>query len=413
MELDVLKLISNKDNYDSYITYIKDYMLTSHCRNIVKDIPAYYDATGSTDIDWSDFSSWFCISQHPSWEKEKLEIYQAIFDRLATMSDPPPTHVIKHFLTMDYGTRIFEESSKIAEGVKKDLGQVEALLEEYKSKLDAEEAEEDSIITLADKDYILDTAMGKHGFKWSLPCLQKSLGDLSAGDLIMVVGRPDAGKTTLLAQEGMNIAVQSTPDTHVLWFNNEEQGSKVFLRCIQAALRKERKYIEAHWEDCIADFERMIGGSDKLVLYDSPGITIADIRRMIDRYPPAVVIIDKLSKVRIPRNRDELETVTVQHLAEFARSIAKQHCPVFFTEWADGSADGVKWIEQAQIYGSKTGLQGEADAIIAIGKSNDEMMKDRNKRYIHIPKNKLPGEDEYLRNAKHEVEIQPMIARFR
>ncbi len=67
-----------------------------------------------------------------------------------------------------------------------------------------------------------------------------------------------------------------------------------------------------------------------------------------------------------------------------------------------------------QIYGTKTGVQGEADAIIAIGRKDDEpTVPDRNNRYIHIPKNKMTGNDESLRNGKFQIRIQPTIARFK
>jgi hypothetical protein len=80
---------------------------------------------------------------------------------------------------------------------------------------------------------------------------------------------------------------------------------------------------------------------------------------------------------------------------------------------ADASAEGVKWLNQSQLYGSKTGVQGEADVLIMIGATHEP--GDENRRYISICKNKLPGgprTEIALRRGKHEVMFDGDIARF-
>jgi hypothetical protein len=64
----------------------------------------------------------------------------------------------------------------------------------------------------------------------------------------------------------------------------------------------------------------------------------------------------------------------------------------------------MKYPGMEHLYMSKTGAQGEADAIIMIGSIPSEP----NMRYIHTPKNKLTG-----KTTKHEVFILKDIARFR
>ena len=63
-----------------------------------------------------------------------------------------------------------------------------------------------------------------------------------------------------------------------------------------------------------------------------------------------------------------------------------------------------------QLYGSKTWVQGEADAIVTIGRMHNDPIPDA--RYIYVPKNKLVGGEPTKRNARWEVRIHPEIARY-
>ena len=65
----------------------------------------------------------------------------------------------------------------------------------------------------------------------------------------------------------------------------------------------------------------------------------------------------------------------------------------------------------AQLYGSKTGIQGEADVILMIGCEDNG----QDIRYISIPKNKLPGGPRSvpgLRHGKFEVNFDHQTGRF-
>ena len=82
---------------------------------------------------------------------------------------------------------------------------------------------------------------------------------------------------------------------------------------------------------------------------------------------------------------------------------------------ADGTAGGVPYLEMSQLYMSRVGIQGEADAIIMIGSSYDSSIP-QNTRYLNIPKNKLAGgplSDTKYRHAKYEIQIDPERARYK
>tara|TARA_Y100001963_G_scaffold43111_1_gene60438 strand:+ start:6878 stop:8131 length:1254 start_codon:yes stop_codon:yes gene_type:complete len=415
MEIDILLLLSDKDNYYKYNKYIKDYTLTKECNIIIRDMDYYFTANKTfTKIKWKDFNTWFCAVKHSSWTEEALKVYQLIFKRLNSKTNKgamPNADIVEHFVTMDYGTRIFNEVAKIAEGISNDMSPVQDLLSDY--TLAVPELEEDSSVLTDDnlEDYITE-ASKKLGYAWRLECLNDSIGHTSKGDLICIGGRPDSGKTTLLASEATYRASLMPEGKHIIWINNEERGQKVRLRQIQSALKKTKDDIFRDVPKAVKDYQDRIGGEDRIIIKDSASINVSEVEELIRKYPPELIIIDQLSKLVGSKASNLNEAQRVQALGEQARQWAKDHCTVVFTIWADGSAEGEKWIEMNQLYGSKTGIQGECDAIITIGRSNEETVADRNKRYIYIPKNKICGGDQLLINGKFDVKLEPDKARF-
>jgi hypothetical protein len=148
-------------------------------------------------------------------------------------------------------------------------------------------------------------------------------------------------------------------------------------------------------------------------LDDDSGIkSVSKISALFNEYKPALIIFDQLDKVHgfSTEARDDLR---IGKLYEWARDLAKEHCPVIAISQVDGSGEGEKWIQMNQLRGSKTDKIGEADAIITIGKSNEPGLDYQ--RYLHVPKNKLFGGDDTLEAHRHgcfEVEISPATARY-
>jgi hypothetical protein len=124
-----------------------------------------------------------------------------------------------------------------------------------------------------------------------------------------------------------------------------------------------------------------------------------------------LIIIDQLWKVKGFEKEATTEVDRQTRMFAWARSLAKIHCPVVTVHQADGSAEGQLWIEMNQLYGSKTGIQGEADAIITLGRSHESGYE--NIRGLYVPKNKMVGDDPAFRNGKFEITIQGAIGRFK
>jgi hypothetical protein len=195
----------------------------------------------------------------------------------------------------------------------------------------------------------------------------------------------------------------------VLWFNNEEQGKKVAIRCYQAALglpvdylfdnreRRQREYVEATGNRIrILDFE---DSSSK-----------HRIEAVLKQSKPALIIFDQIDKIKgFKGDRNDLE---LKQIYQWAREISKNYAPVIAVSQAGGEAEGKLWLTMDMVDGSKTAKQGEADWILGIGKDKDNTSRSR---YFNICKNKLLGDTDTLPDLRHgskQVLIKPEIARY-
>jgi hypothetical protein len=125
----------------------------------------------------------------------------------------------------------------------------------------------------------------------------------------------------------------------------------------------------------------------------------------LNKFNPGLIIIDQLYKVQgTIGNKNDVEAERFRKLCEWAREIAKHTAPVIASNQLDGMAEGVRYPPMSMLYGSKTGAQGEADAILFIGKTP----VDGDKRFLYTPKNKLTGCSDLF-----EIELLKDIARFK
>lgn len=221
--------------------------------------------------------------------------------------------------------------------------------------------------------------------------------------------------TTFLCSEATYMAEQLPIEKDIFWANNEEMGSKVTQRIYQAALGQNKTDMRVDKLTTAHKLKAALGRLDRFKLYDDKAMTVGGVNNALSKCNPGLIIFDQLWKVNgFPEAHNDVDKIT--KLFGWARELAEKYdCPVISVHQADGSASGVEYIEMNQMYGSKTGIQGEADAILGIGRSVDPSVGN-NTRFLHISKNKLDGgarSDDKERNGKWMVEIQPYIARFK
>lgn len=273
----------------------------------------------------------------------------------------------------------------------------------------AVEQREDEFVT-DDLEELANGTIKHPGLRWRLDTLNKMLGSLRKGDFGFIFARPETGKTTFLASEVTFMAEQLGENSGpIIWLNNEEQGSKVKLRCYQASLGLSTAQLLGNLNGHAEDYRERT--RSKLKIFDSATIHKNTVLRLCKQYKPSLLIFDQIDKIQgFDNDREDLRLGAIYM---WARELAKEFCPVIGVCQSDGTGEGVKWLTMAHVANAKTAKQAEADWILGIGKIHDAGYE--NLRFLHASKNKLLGDedsDPNLRHGKREVLINAGIARY-
>jgi replicative DNA helicase len=299
------------------------------------------------------------------------------------------------------------EVAKLALDVEDGTAKVEELLNKF-NELEHEDTEtEEAKPVNMDLHEIYKSQIQTPGLRWRLDWLNKSLGSLRKGDFGFIFARPETGKTTFLASEMTHMVSQTDGD--ILWFNNEEQGKKVAVRCFQALFGLTNKELFDNKENNANEYKQQVGSRIKIYDYEDSS-SVSRIESIIKDTNPSLIIFDQIDKVRGFKNdRYDLE---LKKLYQWAREMAKLYAPVIAVSQAGGTGEGKLWLTMDDVDSSKTAKQGEADWILGIGKEQDNTS---NMRYLNISKNKLLGDADTLPDLRHgnqQVMIKPNIARY-
>lgn len=250
----------------------------------------------------------------------------------------------------------------------------------------------------------------KPGLRWRLDTLNKSLGSLRKGDFGFIFARPETGKTTFLASEITYMASQlKDEDGPILWFNNEEGGSKVKLRIMQAALKLNLTTLYSDRPKNNINYLKVT--KEKIKLKDDAAINRRTVELLCKELKPSLILFDQIDKIKGFEN--DREDLRLGAIYTWAREIAKKHCPVIGVCQSDGSGENKKWLTMENVANAKTSKQAEADWILGIGTVHDEGLK--YVRYLHLSKNKCDGDEDTvpeMRHGKMEVLIKPDVARY-
>lgn len=400
----IIKLLCNYNFYLKYnniiYKYIKDNKELCTIYNYISLLMNKYQDNISIEV-----LSLYILSQVQ--EKEK-EIYKNILEEIRKES---VDSVIIEDLILELSKKHQAyELSKLALDVSEGYKSFDDLLlftQNLNASTDLVDPSTGHSIVTDDLDELYNTTYSTTGLRWRCSSLNKSLGSLRKGDFGFIFARPETGKTTFLASEVSYFAEQC--DSPILWFNNEEQGSKVKLRIYQASLGIGLTELLNNRDKYGREF---INKTDKrIILNDAANTTKRDVQKLIELYQPGCIVFDQLDKIQ--GFSGDREDIRLGNIYIWARNIAKQYCPVIGVCQADATGEGKRWLTMDNVASAKTTKQAEADWIIGIGKTHNE--NEEYFRYLSICKNKLLGDedtDPILRHGHLTVKINPYIARY-
>jgi replicative DNA helicase len=405
-ELIIKLFCTDRSYYDKYYKHVNLNYIKVNFVNLYKlflVVANFYEKNNNNTIDKSNLE----LQYHSSYlleDSERVELSNTL------------TRILKQDVNVDNVTNYLNthrkrclagELAKVALDVEDGSAKIEDLLAKV-NELEQEEVK--NVKASAVNMDLLDlhhSQIATPGLRWRLNWLNKSLGSLRKGDFGFIFARPETGKTTFLASEMTHMITQTDGD--ILWFNNEEQGKKVAVRCYQAMFGVTNKDLFDNKEKHYASYKETIG--DRLKIYDyEDSSNTKSIENILKETNPALIIFDQIDKVRgFKMDRHDLQ---LKALYQWAREIAKMYAPVIAVSQAGGTGENKLWLTMDDVDSSKTAKQGEADWILGIGKESDNTS---NMRFLNISKNKLLGDGDTLPDLRHgnvQVLIKPQIARY-
>lgn len=404
VDISILKILLNHDYYKEYRSLLDIKDVSKELQGIVRVIDTHFDNNSEVSLSVDDLSNlYFAVN------RKDLEFYQGIFESIRNNdSSAESARELIHGIRR---TRLLRDLSMdsydAAEGRKK--------LEDVLSTLEKLKSQEETVCDQDQIDFVSDdlvelvnSSRTVEGLRWRLNSLNQALGSLRKGDFGFVFARPETGKTTFLASEVTHMASQAAQP--ILWLNNEEQGSKVMLRCYQAALGVTMEALLSDLELNRKRYHEIVQG--RLKLYDQASISKSQVEKLVEKIQPSLLVFDQIDKIKgFDNDREDLRLGSIYI---WARELAKEFCPVIGVCQSDGTGEGQRWLTMANVANAKTSKQAEADWILGIGKVNEAGYD--NLRFMHLSKNKLVGDEDNkpdMRHGRWETLIEPNVARYR
>ena len=409
-DLDVLAICKDKDKYERYSPFIKRHSLSEESWRVFEDMGSWF-ATNN-DISWPSFTTWFKLVKHPSFDSAKLKLYDLLFDKLMSheVDEDLEKELTESLIGRDYATKIADKALSISEGSEVDkMEDLLALTAEYENEVQSSAKIDDYIVT-SDIYELVELNSTKGGISWRTSQLNDAIGNIRKAHFVIFVSRPGSGKTTFLASESSHFLPQLDEEQCILWFNNEEAGHSVKHRCVQAGIGWNSEQIELDPLGALERFEKQCGKLDRIQIIDSASMTTHVMEQKIKSMNPGVIIFDQLWKVHGFHKESANEVQRQTMLFNWGREMSKEYAPVITVHQAGGDAEGQRWINMSQLYGSSTGIQGEADAIITMGRTNEP--GEEKLRFFSIPKTKMRGKIPKYKNGKFIAEFDDDIGRF-
>lgn len=403
LEKTLLQVLKYRERYGRLQRAIPVHALEAKAQILFNDFGVFFKEFPDVErIEMGAFFPWFKHMRHPTLTTEQHGLYQILCQGvlLEDCDSAVESGLLERLHAADTASRVAGLLEKWNAGEELDLYQT------LRSEVERFETLSNRTVKVPwvtdDIDDIL--LMDKHdtGLHFRLDCLNTCMRPLRGGDFVVLAGRPDKGKTTIISSEITHMASQF--DTvygvdhgkHVLWFNNEGPGKRIVQRVYQSALNATLTDLLAYSAaGTLKDqYAAMVGALDRIRVMDIHDFHSYEVEDIMKRINPGLVVFDMVDNIKFGGNVNNGGQRTDQLLEamyQWARVLGvKYDTPCIATSQISADGDGLQFPTLPMLKDSKTGKQGAADAIITLGAVNDQFYA--NSRFIGLTKNKLRRE---------------------
>ena len=289
----------------------------------------------------------------------------------------------------EVGRRIAEYGIRLGQGEENDL----EWLHNYLATVSPTFApKEDLAVPVPLDPGVLFPLLSAQG-KWNLniPQLITRVKRLSGGTLIIILARPESGKTACIVNLVAGKEGFAAQGAKTVVLCNEEGAEATAGRAICC-------YTETSFDDLrqnpkIADTEAWHKTRQNLIFLHRPEITFTQLEAFCKKERPDVLVVDQLDHLTIKGDYEKGHE-RLGAIYRRARELAsKYNCVLIGVSQASAEAEDRTKVSFSMAEGSKTAKAAAADLIIGIGKGAEEADGEGNicLRHFTVSKNKISG----------------------
>lgn len=357
-----------------------------HAQILVTKIKEYYDNDENAEYVDKDF----LLDQIRTDYPKHTETFEGIISSLSEVSIPNALAEFRKLKEASAGQHLAEAI------MAKDESRIQSYMEKYNHYREMAEADEDgSVFISADIDDVLASFEKENLIKVYPSALNEKLGGgLVPGTQVAIYAPTEVGKSMV----SINMACGFLKEGHkVLYCGNEDPAMAMISRFYSRLSGMDRDEMMLNRAE--ARKRAVANGFDNLIFYEmSPG-SLYDIKKMVEKYKPNILVVDQMANMETKANFTKVEKN--EYLSLRLRSLAKQNGLVnIIVHQASDSAYGKLSIEKNDMYYSNVGVQGQMDVMIGIGM--DDMYEQQGRRMLCLTKNKLNSDHSHIPVAVEE-----------
>ncbi len=405
LELTTLRLLKYRDRCEKLSRVVPKQVLDQKTQVILDDFAAYFkEFPDAQRINHEEFFMWFRGFRHPTLTDEQAKLYEHMLR--AVQEDVSPeieSGLLARLVAAESAYNIAELIEQFNRG--EDIDLLRAVQEEVERfEAGANRKVKVPWVITPIGEMLLDEE-NDIGLHWRWECLNESMRPLRGGDLVILAGRPDKGKTTAISDNitfmAKQVAEMYGGTRDVIWGNNEGPGKRIKQRCYQSALDLTiPEMVEMYNKpSTTGEFNHLldekyaeaVGGLDRIKIMDIHDFWSHEVEDLLRRVPCGLLVLDMVDNIKFGGNAingGERTDQLLEAMYQWARVLSvKWDIPIIATSQISADGDGMQYPTLSMLKDSKTGKQGAAEAIITVGASNDVILQ--NSRFIGMTKNKL------------------------
>jgi len=369
-------LLARRKSYNSVATFLNEEDFSRQGWVVVENIISYYETdTEATHVDLSILTDTLAVA-YP----KHIIIFKAILSDLEEVSGD---NTVKEYLALK------EEGIKhqLAEACLSEDGEenrIEELIAKLVSLRDTKENDDDGVFIGGDISCILDARNVENIIRIAPAILSDKLDGGVVPGTQMIVYAPTEGSKSLFAINASCALLRE--GKKVLYCGNEDPHIVMRERFLTNLTQMERAGLLIDRDKTLQT--AIDNGFLNLIYKDMRPGNVGEIRRLIERYSPTLVVVDQMANMDC-RNNNKVEKNEI--LAADLRSIAQKYDVVtLIVHQASEAAYGNLVLEKQDLYFSNVAVQGQMDVMIGIGQNESYMQE--NKIMIRLAKNKISSD---------------------